>query len=75
MCPYLPLGLLISTSFQSGEIRDWIFLWEAKLRMWEKKCPHESQKAHSCFHKNGLAGIVKNMKGEAANEEILFNVA
>ena len=42
----------------------------------EKKISRESQKAHSHFPMNGLAGIVKNnfpMSGEAANGEILFD--
>ena len=42
-----------------------------------KKFPHESQKAHSLFPMNGLAGIVKNnfpMSGEAAMGKFFFTM-
>ena len=72
----LTMYLLGMTYTSCGENQGWEFsCMSGEATNTGKKFPRESQKAHSHFPMNGLAGIVKNnfpMSGEAANGEILF---
>ena len=66
------------TYFSCGENYGWDFAaMSGKATNAGKKFPHESQKPHSRFPMNGLAGIVKNnfpMSGEPRMGNFFFTM-